>query len=588
MENVGSLYLSSVFNAMTVTGFADPLLWDNTNSGIYGATVDIGFGHFLVLADDFNLVLYNEDNEVMFGNILQWPNWQPPEHDLAVSLEAPLRQTVNEQVTINTSVLNLGWKNETDVEIQLWVNGVLEHNYTFPLLVNGSIGTSSYDWTPSITGNYNVTAYVKPVVNETQTSNNIEMISVLVSEIGNIAVLQDVNPWDATSTFDILNSYGITYDVIPSTQFGLVDLSAYQKVIISSDQSQSFYNSLNTYLGWIVSYASGGGILEVHGASNGWNGGSWVNPLPGGFNYVSISTNNIDIVDNQHPILSVPYIITDTELDGWSSSAHGYLTNINASNTILADGSNSILVELVFGSGTIIVSTQTLEYGYSNSKSNILENIILYFPASREHDLSVSLENYESLLLNETKTINATVSNTGLNNESNVEMQLWINNSLVKSQIYPLLLTGSSEILNYTWNPTVEGLYNITAYVVPVTNETYVLNNVQEEMTMVGNSIIQYSNGDYVQLDDLNGFWANFTYGSPLDSTRVYVDMGNGIDWFSVNILTRLIEDGTTWVGSYWPGQIETSIGINDTINWLSEQGVVVGTAYYDCNGILL
>ncbi|MHA2033539.1 MAG: hypothetical protein ACW99Q_29575, partial [Candidatus Kariarchaeaceae archaeon] len=142
MENVGSLYLSSVFNAMTVTGFADPLLWDNTNSGIYGATVDIGFGHFLVLADDFNLVLYNEDNEVMFGNILQWPNWQPPEHDLAVSLEAPLRQTVNEQVTINTSVLNLGWKNETDVEIQLWVNGVLEHNYTFPLLVNGSIGTS--------------------------------------------------------------------------------------------------------------------------------------------------------------------------------------------------------------------------------------------------------------------------------------------------------------------------------------------------------------------------------------------------------------------------------------------------------------
>ncbi|MHA2337061.1 MAG: CARDB domain-containing protein [Candidatus Hodarchaeales archaeon] len=588
MENVGSLYLSSVYNAMNVNGLAKPLIWDNTNTGIYGATVDIGFGHFFVLADDFNLVLYYEDNEVMFANILDWPNWQPPEHDLAVSLEAPLRQTVNEMVTINTSVFNLGWSNETDVEIEIWINGILEHNYTFPLLTNGSIGTTSYDWTPLITGNYNVTVYAKPTVNETQLSNNIETVSVLVSEIGNVAVLQDANPWSVTSNFDILNSYGITYDVIPSTQFGLVDLSAYQKVIISSDQPQSFYNALNTYLGWFEDYATGGGILEIHGASNGWNSGSWVNPIPGGFIYNSASTNNIDIIDNQHPILSVPYNITDTELDGWGSSAHGYLSNINASNTIFADGSNSILVELAFGSGTIIVSTQTLEYGYSNSNSNLLENLIVYLPASRDHDLSLSLENVQSLLVNETIIINATVSNTGLNNETDIEMQLWINNSLVRSQIHPLLLMGFSETLNFTWNPTIEGLYNITAFVFPVTNETYVLNNLKEEITFVGSPIVQYSQGDFVQLDDLNGFWANFTYESAIDSTHVYVDMGNGIDWFSVNILTRLIEDGTTWIGSYWPGQIETFIDVNDTIDWLSEQGIVVGTAYYDWNGMLL
>ncbi|MHA2031251.1 MAG: CARDB domain-containing protein, partial [Candidatus Kariarchaeaceae archaeon] len=324
--------------------------------------------------------------------------WQPPAHDLDVYLDVPSNVPVNELTSLNVTIQNRGLNNETNVELKIIIDDILEYNYTFPLILNGTIESLAYNWTPTIQGDFNITVYVTPVINETFLSNNIYMASVSVTEIGNVAVLQDANPWSSTATFDILNTYGVTYDVIPSSQFGLVDLSYYQKVIISSDQPQTFYNNLDTYLSWIESFVTTGGILEVHGASNGWNGGSWANPMPGGITYISSNSNSINIIDPLHPALSYPFIITDSELDSWGSSTHGYLTNIGSADVILDNGLNPVLIEFPFGSGTIITSTQTLEYGYDRAFSKILENLLLYLPASRDHDLSVTLEHSQSAL----------------------------------------------------------------------------------------------------------------------------------------------------------------------------------------------
>ncbi|MHA2278346.1 MAG: hypothetical protein ACXAC2_21415, partial [Candidatus Kariarchaeaceae archaeon] len=202
----------------------------------------------------------------------------------------------------------------------------------------------------------------------------------LGAENGSVVLLQDAGPWSSSAIQTILDSNGISYNITPSSQFGLVDLTNYQKVIIASDQSDNFYQAINSHHSWLEIYVANGGILEIHGASDGWNTGTWVNPLPGGLFYNKSSTNSIDIVDSQHPILTTPSNITDAELDGWGSSAHGFLSNITSAKTILADGLNPILIELEYGYGTIIVSTQTLEYGYDRSESNLLENLLLYWP----------------------------------------------------------------------------------------------------------------------------------------------------------------------------------------------------------------
>ena len=54
-----------------------------------------------------------------------------PDHDIrVVSLDAPSSGEAGKVITINTSVMNQGIYNETNIEIQLMVDGKQEDNFT--------------------------------------------------------------------------------------------------------------------------------------------------------------------------------------------------------------------------------------------------------------------------------------------------------------------------------------------------------------------------------------------------------------------------------------------------------------------------
>jgi parallel beta-helix repeat protein len=97
----------------------------------------------------------------------------------------------------------------------------------------------------------------------------------------------------------------------------------------------------------------------------------------------------------------------------------------------------------------------------------------------------VSLETPLSSLTNEPTLINTTITNLGWETETNIDVQLWINDSLVTTQNYPTLLVNTSETLTYEWIPINLGTYNITAFVVPATNEAHVKNNINSTMTSI-------------------------------------------------------------------------------------------------------
>jgi hypothetical protein len=202
---------------------------------------------------------------------------------------------------------------------------------------------------------------------------------------GLVAIFRNVYPWNSNSTETILSEHKIPFDVYSSAQMGVVDLSSYQKVIIESDQDQKFYNMLGSHITWFENYSAKGGILEIHACDQGWKGGSWEGHylMPGGINQTHCSINLISINLPGHPICNEPNSITDAELDGWSSSAHGYFVTYpaNAQKLLLdANTLNPVCVEINFGHGVILASMQTLEYGYSQGKSRLLENIVLYCP----------------------------------------------------------------------------------------------------------------------------------------------------------------------------------------------------------------
>jgi len=107
------------------------------------------------------------------------------------------------------------------------------------------------------------------------------------------------------------------------------------------------------------------------------------------------------------------------------------------------------------------------------------------YPLIPEHELVASITAPPSLQLGSSLSLNATVTNSGLNDESDVELLLAINGTILDSTTISLLQAGNLYTLSYLWTPTIEGTYNITAYVPPLPEERNRENNQATNVTVV-------------------------------------------------------------------------------------------------------
>jgi len=193
-----------------------------------------------------------------------------------------------------------------------------------------------------------------------------------------VLVIMDSYPWDSTGIQYILNTYGIPYDQVNSSAIPTIDLSPYAVVIIPSVQGSGYYNTYNSNLAKFEAYVAAGGVLELHGATQ-VDETPYPAP-PGGVvnNYATDSYNYLE--DPAHPlVVGVPSPMSG----GWAS--HNYFTNIVTGTTVIATqgstpGGEPTLIEYPYGSGLVIASGQTLEYGYRNNQDAgiILQNMIPY------------------------------------------------------------------------------------------------------------------------------------------------------------------------------------------------------------------
>lgn len=94
-----------------------------------------------------------------------------------------------------------------------------------------------------------------------------------------------------------------------------------------------------------------------------------------------------------------------------------------------------------------------------------------------EHELEVTLKAPTFLLFGNSTTIEATVSNWGAYDETNITFSLFINNTSASSTTITLLQIRKSHTISYFWTPITEGLANVTAYAEVVSGETNVTNN---------------------------------------------------------------------------------------------------------------
>lgn len=97
----------------------------------------------------------------------------PPDHDVLISSwETPAYVETEDRAVISTTVVNFGAENETNITVQLLVNGSIVNSTTIDSLATRKLVTVNCSWTPTIKGIYNVTTYLVPVYNETVIKNN--------------------------------------------------------------------------------------------------------------------------------------------------------------------------------------------------------------------------------------------------------------------------------------------------------------------------------------------------------------------------------------------------------------------------------
>jgi len=455
MQGVSSLYLPSVsLNELVVSKMATPFLWDNSSEHIMGASAEVGAGHFCVITSNINLMPYTRDNDVLLKNLL---SWERPSHDLILHIEE-ICAKINQDTEVNITVYNGGLNAETNVHIELFIEEQSVANFSILVIATQEFLTLSYTWKPISHGFYNFTAKVKAVPGEQMLMNNLE------TKYGSVV-----------SNYHMITDY--TFDWVNPTIGTLLPLEYNSAIKVTLPFQFQFYDYK-----FDAVYVGSNGLLSFYYTYPGW--GSNV-PFPS--------------QDSRYFYLIAPFwdqmVATGDfyvlSLTNPNRLVIGYV-NMEYSTGVSAGTFEVILYEsgeILFQYDQIIeVRSPTigLNYGlkstFYNSYAFPLKTAqdfaLLFSMENKQHDLSVTLEAGDDYVeVNKATTIICSVENIGLNEETNVELSLWINNLKVNTETSTFLAPSTQLMFDYQWLPSTIGIYNITVFVHASGEDMTILNN---------------------------------------------------------------------------------------------------------------
>lgn len=541
-----------------------------------------------------------------------------PAHDIVISSwEKPPFVEPNATGIINATIVNYGSNNETNVNVQFLVNSSLVKS-SFINMTSGSSTVVSLLWTPTIVGNYNVTVYAVPVQGETNTVDNIVQGYVYVGIPLKAFVLRSAGTELVTDAWDELNnnwrSFGnkfilidystldienITYDDLKATGADVLIISCayaweYTDAEIAAisqyvHEGHGLIVTAGTFYYWVPNNLKLAALLGMNATSPNWG---------------EESTDLLELLNSSHPLFAgvpnpytMPQVGTAVPPEGvWSS-------NELAGGTYIAMGYFNESAIIVYRGLVYISPWLEAIPAYYKFNLQILYNAITWSKYQKpQHDLAASLQAPAFVFPNSTILLNATVTNDGIQNESNVNFSLslvdkTLNFNRTLSQVIPLLQSGNSYTINLLWNQTMEGVYNVTAYAVPVPGETDVINNKATLLVNVMPPLIRPQEGQWArysehEFDNSTGQTLFFSedqlnysrYISPhemnvtvqimLNETGLILELN---EWSVVNIFNRICESGV-WENEWFPGMIETNITLGSQVNVLLGPATVTGS----------
>ncbi len=112
-----------------------------------------------------------------------------------INMTPPNRVIANKTIMVNGTVLNWGASNETNIEVNLTVNGTVEQTQYIPFLETGHGQRVTFNWTvPIMVGNCTVAVQATPVAGDVNVTNNIHEKTVWVE--------RPLDLWVSPESFD--------------------------------------------------------------------------------------------------------------------------------------------------------------------------------------------------------------------------------------------------------------------------------------------------------------------------------------------------------------------------------------------------
>lgn len=243
-----------------------------------------------------------------------------------------------------------------------------------------------------------------------------------------------------------------------------------------------------------IEYASGNGVLIVAAAGN---GGSAVKFYPAAYKEV-IAVTATDSLD--HPASFTSY---GNWVELAAPGVHIYSTVLGNSYGFMSG--TSMACPHVAGVGALVWSrfadaTRDWVRAQLRSAADDLGEVgfDIYYGYGRinarkaveqtppVHDLLVlDWERPRRVQPGDRVALYVTVLNFGTSNENGVTVQLYIDGSVTDSDSIGVLPAGMSQTASLSWNPLMEGVFNVTVYVVPVHGEAVRENNGATQMVSV-------------------------------------------------------------------------------------------------------
>ncbi len=240
----------------------------------------------------------------------------------------------------------------------------------------------------------------------------------------------------------------------------------------------------------------------------------------------------------------------------WTNIYH-YWGDLVGSFQIVINKSGEIIFNYDYISHTSDGYTCGLNYGLDTYYYNLYEGLtdntddfsISFKWIETDHDLRVRLTIPELPEIANNYIITAKMQNIGKLNEENVNLYLYYENTIVNSSLNIKLDIGETKIIIFQWIPTDYGKYNFTIYAMPVTNETYILNNLQTKIANV------------IDVNLFNGLFLNYDFeidGAYGVSEFYYTEVSAGI----FNIEWEFMYGGYSYM-TYWDVDVRTRVMSN-------------------------